>query len=287
MPPALLGSSLSPLLVWSGLLVGPPPLPVGPTEPASQPEVQTPTPTPEPEVAPAPEAAPATTPAPEPAPAVEAPVAPVVPPPVVVPEPAPGLDELDREGYVRVRPPQWRGTGMFVAGGIMYAAAVAFQAGDSALCGDCAAGFVERVFLFTSMGLMAGGGVMRGHADAYDDTALRRARPDTRRTLILGAALTGAGAVLGLVNEGMWWRCVFVGDGPYERTDGNSWIGCRYELSRGMLDVASASTAAGLGLLSWSLTYRRDAKAYERARVIGLRPSVGRDRFGLGVGGRF
>jgi hypothetical protein len=260
-------------------------LPAGPTEPTSQPEVQTPAPVPEPATAPEP------APQPEPAPAVEAPVAPVAPPPVVVLEPAPGLTDLAREGYVRVRPPQWRGTGMFVAGGIMYAAAVAFQAGDSVLCGDCAAGFVERVFLFSSMGLMAGGGVMRGHADAYDDTALRRARPDTRRTLILGAALTGAGAVLGLVNEGMWWRCVFYGDGPYERPmPEDFWIlgaGCRSGASRAMLDVASASTAAGLGLLSWSLTYRRDAKAYERARVIGLRPSLGRDRLGLGVGGRF
>lgn len=285
MPAAVLGSSFASLLVWSGLLVGPPPLPVTPTEPT--PEVLAPEPAPV--VAPEPAPAPVVeTPI---APVVETPIAPVAPPPVVVPEPAPGLIEQDREGYVRVRPPNWRGTGQFVAGGIMYAAAIAFQAGDSALCGDCGVGFIERLFLFTSMGLTAGGGVMRGHADAYDDTALRRARPDTRRTLILGAALTGAGAVLGLVNEGMWWRCVFVGDGPYERPlPDDFWGGgveCRYEVSRALLDVASASTTAGLGLLTWSLTYRRDTKAYQRARVIGLRPTLGRDRFGLGVGGRF
>ena len=51
--------------------------------------------------------------------------------------------------------------------------------------------------------------------------------------------------------------------------------------------MGTATTAAGLGLLSWSLTYGRDAKAYERARVIGLRPTLGRDRWGLGIGGRF
>jgi hypothetical protein len=282
MPAALLGSSLAPLLVWSGLLVGPPSS--SPTEPALPPEVQAPAPVPEPEVAPAP----APEPEPEPAP-VE--TLPVTPPPVVAPASAPGFTGQARERYVRVRPPAWRGTGQFVAGGVLYAAAIAFQAGDSVVCGDCAAGFIERLFLFGGMGLMAGGGVMRGHADAYDDTALRRKRPDTRRTLILGAALTGAGAVLGLVNEGLWWRCVFTGDGPYERPEPDDFWGggveCRYELSRGLLDVAAASTTAGLGLLSWSLTYRRDAKAYERARVIGLRPTLGRDRLGLGVGGRF
>ena len=40
-------------------------------------------------------------------------------------------------------------------------------------------------------------------------------------------------------------------------------------------------------MLSYALTYRRHARAYERARVIGLRPTFGRNMTGLTIGGRF
>lgn len=283
--PSLLGSSLAPLLVWSGLLAGPPTLPATPTESVPEaPVVQQP----EPPVETAPEPAEPTEPtvevAPEPPPEpAVAPVAPLAPDL----EPAPGLEADPGERYITVKPPRWRGTGVLIGAGALYAAAIAFQAGDSALCGDCAVGVVERLFLFGSMGMAAGGAVLRGHADAYDDTALRRDRPDTRKTLIAGAVLTGAGAVMGLVNEGLWWGCVVTGDGPYDTTNEFNGSGCNYLAGRALLDVGTATTAAGLGLLGWSLTYSRDAKAYERARVIGLRPTLGRDRWGLGIGGRF
>lgn len=289
MPSLMLGSSLGSLLVWSGLLVGPPTLPATPPEAVpeapvlQQPEVPGET-APEPSE-PAEPSEPTVevgpTPPPEPAVAPAAPLAPDA-------ELAPGLEADSLERYVTVRPPRWRGTGILIGAGALYAAAIAFQAGDSALCGDCATGVIERIFLFGSMGMAAGGSVLRGHADAYDDTALGRDRPDTRKTLIIGAALTGAGAVMGLVNEGLWWSCVVTGEGPYETND-DDWngTGCNYLTSRALLDVGTATTAAGLGLLSWSLTYSRDAKAYRRARVIGLRPTIGRDRWGLGVGGRF
>jgi len=295
MPPALLGSAS--LLVWSTLLAGPPKLPAAPGEPAPAPVVQQPAPA---ETAPAPATAPApdtgeTAPAPEPAPVVDQPVAPLAPfeaPGAPMPEPelAPLVDDVSTEAYITVRPPQWRGSGQLIAAGSLFVAAVAFQAGDTAICGDCATGVFERILLFTSMGLAGGGGVARGHADAYDDTALRRERPDTRRALIAGAVLTGVGAAIGLVNEGLWWHCVIEGGaGPYEATNSGDVFEnqCRMGVNRAMIDVATASTGTGLALLGWSLTYRRDAKAYERARVIGLRPNVGRDRFGIGLQGRF
>lgn len=273
-PPAL--PSAPPQAVPSAPVVAPPPDDPGAT-PAE--------PTGDPAVAPVSEA----TPEPEPPVATPEAVREPAPPPELE-SPWPREREPD-DGYVTIRPPRWNGTGLLVSAGVMFASAIAFQAGDSALCGDCAIGVIERAFLSASMGLSAGGGVVRGHATAYDDTALRRARPNTRAGLIAGSVLVGAGAVIGLVNEGLWWRCVLAGRGPYVLPpDGDDFFAessCRVPLDRALLDVASASAATGLGVLGWSLTYRRDAKAYQRARVIGLRPQLGPDRLGVGVGGRF
>ena len=126
--------------------------------------------------------------------------------------------------------------------------------------------------------------------EVYDDVATRRGPRDTRKALIAGATLTGFGAVLGLVNEGLWWRCGLNNDGPYHRESDPfsfSTYDCRYGLSRSLLDLASASTAVGLGMLTWSLAYKKDAKAYSRARVIGMRPTLGQGRMGLTLEGRF
>lgn len=291
MPAVLLGSFAS-LIVWSGLLVGPPPLPA--TSPAPEPDAaaeEQPEPPLESEVVPEPaETPPAETPPAETPPAV-APIGPSSPPRGPDPELAPGLEpEPDDERWVTVRAPRWRGTGMLVTGGALVGATLMFQLIDGLVFGDEASGGIERMFLAGSMAFAAGGGVMRGRADAYDDTALRRSRRETRPVLIAGAVLVGVGAVVGLVNEGLWWRCVFDDAGPYFTPSGDEWSfgpQCRHNLGRGLLDLGAVSTATGLGLLSWSLSYRRDARAYERARVIGLRPSFGRDRFGVSVGGRF
>jgi hypothetical protein len=289
MPPALLGLSLASLLVGSGSPAAKPTPPVLPATPAvADPEAPA-----EPEVVPEPVEPVAIEPVGEPPPVEPSPPleAPVMPVPVAEPELAPGLvgDDLDA-GWVAVRAPRWRGTGLFIGSGALFASAVIFQLVDGLSCGDCAFGVTERAFLAAGMGLAAGGGVMRGRADAYDDTALRRKRPDTRPLLIAGAALVGVGAVVGLVNDGMWWRCVTNASGPYHTPgDGEFELGlpCRYDLTRGLLDLGTATTAAGLGMLTWSLAYRRDARAYQRARVIGLRPTFGRDRWVMSLGGRF
>lgn len=197
----------------------------------------------------------------------------------------------ERERYVAIRPPRWRGTGMLVAAGVVFAHALTFQGIDSLVVGNVATGGVERALMATTVGLAAGGAAVRAHADAYDDTALRRRRPETRRMLIAGATLAGVGAAVGLVNEGLWWRCAFDGSGPY-RTEGGDFFDisafdCRYGISRGLLDLSTGATSVGLAMMTWALVYRRDARAYQRARVVGLRPTLGRDRWGLSIEGRF
>jgi hypothetical protein len=294
MPSMLLGSSLARLLAGSGLLAGSPPLPATSPEPRVEARAATDWAEPpaeaetvEPESSEPAEAEPtADTPH---AASPELDVLPLGPPPV--PDSAPVEPKTEEPVWITVSPPRWRGTGMFIAaGGVMFGT-LTFQILDALACGNCTFGPIERLMLITTMGMAAGGGVTRAHADAFDDTALRRERPDTQRALVAGATLIGIGAVVGLVNEGMWWRCVLDRSGPYrldqEDVDILMATPCRYHLSRGLIDLASVTTATGLGLLSWSLTYRRDARAYARARVIGLRPTLGRERWGLSLGGRF
>lgn len=226
-------------------------------------------------------------PAVDPAPATVDPIAPSLP---MTDDDSPLADRTpsDRD-WVTVRAPRWRGTGMYIGAGGLFLATLAFQAGDGLLCGNCGIGITERIFLGTAIGLSVGAGAVKGHADAYDDTALRRTPRRGRRALITGAVLTGFGVVLGLVNEGMWWSCQYSNTGPYVLENGGFFGGttCRYGVGRGLLDVASASTAVGGSLLSWSLVYRRDTAALSRARVISLRPNLGTDRFGLNLSGRF
>lgn len=294
MLPVALGSLILSSAVWSGSLIEPQPdraRPVPPALPAGPGEA-----VPEPPVVAAPVGVelpvdPAGEP---PAAAVEPPGPAVVGPrPVMERERAPlvasDLPDSDwpDSGWVTVRAPRFRGTGMLVGSGLALGGALAFQAIDALVCGNCATGVTERVMLAASMGLAAGGGAARGRADAYDDTVLRRERPNTRRALLVGAALTGVGAALGLANEGMWWRCAVGGEGPYQVRFGGGSFDCRYGVTRGVLDLATVSTATGLAMLTWSLTYRRDARALRRARVIGLRPTMGRERWGLSLEGRF
>lgn len=198
-------------------------------------------------------------------------------------------EETWKKNFVRVQRPRYWGTGMFVAAGATFAAAGLVQAVDSLVFGDASFGILERMFLATSMGMAAGGGIRRGHADAYDDTALRRKRPETRKILIAGAALVGVGATLGLVNEGMWWRCVIDETGPYENGTSGDFqsFPCRYGLTRGLLDISAGATTAGLGMLTWALVYRRDSRAFKGARVVGMSPTFGQGRAGFSVEGRF
>lgn len=307
---AVMLASLSSLLLFAG----PPVLPE-PTSPAPSEEVapvaeeppepavlDTPGPSP---VAPEPAAAPVQQPSasapvepPQPVGPAESPQpVPVAEPAPAPPAPDPFAAQIDLPpssrgpaGYVRVQRPRHNGTGMFIAAGATFAGAVLVQSIDSIIVGDGSFGILERVLLGTSMGLSAGGGINRGRADAYDDTALKRKRAETRKVLIAGSVLVGAGAVLGLVNEGMWWNCVFNGSGPYATEndpDEFTQFNCRYGLTRGLLDVSSGATAAGLGMLTWALVYRRHSRAYKAARVIGFRPTFGRGRAGIAMSGRF
>lgn len=194
------------------------------------------------------------------------------------------------DGYVQVRKPRWRGDGLFWISGISFGLGTFFQMGDALLCGNCAAGGVERGFLAVSMATATAGGFKRGRYDAYQDAASGRGMRDGRTAMVAGAVLVGVGAVAGLANEGMWWKCVADGSGPYAQPTTDFWFGglpCNYGVSRTVLDLASLSAATGGALLGWSLRYRKDAKAYRRAQVVSIAPQIERGFAGLQVGGKF
>ena len=191
-----------------------------------------------------------------------------------------------RDRYVRIDRPTYRGTGMFAMAGVMYGSTLLFQVVDRVWFQE-AQGIIERTFLGIGAGFAAAGGVKRGRADAYDDAALGRSPRDADRALRVGATLVGVGGALALVNEAMWWRCVVDGEGPYVKEANDFRRECRQGVNRGMLDVSAAVTTTGIGILTWSLIYRRDAKAYRRARVVGMSPTFGRESVGFTVEGRF
>lgn len=230
----------------------------------------------------------------EPEPADVAPPA-VEPPPPTPIEPG-SVDSVDPfvspvpEGYVQVRKPRWRGDGLFWISGISFGLGTMFQMGDAFLCGNCATGGIERGFLAVSIATATAGGFKRGRYDAYQDAARQEGMRDGRTAMVAGAVLLGVGAVAGLANEGMWWKCVADGGGPYAQPGDDFWFGghrCKYGVSRTVLDLASLSAATGGALLGWSLRYRHDAKAYRRAQVVSIAPQINRGFAGLQVGGKF
>lgn len=275
----MVGPSVAALILGSGLLLGPPPLP---DTPSSVPEPAAP----EPKQAPEPEGAPE--------PAVEAePMGPTVDPfgaqeaaGPTAPAPESPRDAEITSARVEADASPRRGNGQFIAAGVLFASAFAFQITDAVVFDDAAIGAVERVLLLSGVGLAVGGGVTRGRANARQDESGSKRR-DVHSTLIGGSALTVIGVTLGVVNDVLWWRCVATSEGLYEdKRDAYGLHDCNARVGRALLDVSAAATATGLGLMSWSISYRRHrARAHDR--TLGLRPMVGRDRWGIGVGGRF
>jgi hypothetical protein len=206
--------------------------------------------------------------------------------------------EAWKDDYVRVHPPRYRGTWLFVGAGAVVAGTIGFQLIDALVCGGCAAGFVERGALGLSIGLSAGGGVMRARHDSWSDAAYRRVRR-ARPFVISGALLLGAGAALALVNDGFWWSCWSGRPGPYSRPADFEWTDsdgiiyreefydCRYGVPQGVADTGGVVLASGAGLLGYGLMLRRRQELFRGAKVISISPTIGPGRVELGIGGRF
>ncbi len=204
-----------------------------------------------------------------------------------------------KKDYVRVHPPRYRGTGLFIGAGAMIAATVGFQLIDLYTCGGCAGGFVERGMLGLAIGGATGAGVMRARSDAWWDAARGRTR-DPRPYVITGSVLLGIGGAVAFVNEGFWWSCWAGGPGPYSvpdeyypaidgdpGVDGEQWYACRYGLPQALADGAGTVLAAGGALLGYGLMLRRRQELFRGARIVSLTPTIAPGHAQLQVGGRF
>ncbi len=204
--------------------------------------------------------------------------------------PLPADDELapalepDR-GLVRVKRPLQTGNGMLGTAAALWGFNVLYQASDRLLCGGCATGILEHTVAATSIGLAAGGGLRKGGALAFDDAATGSERRNHKRGRAVGLGLLIGGAAVTLANDVMVYRCMVNGEGPYEPWEGAT--PCNHGINRLVFDLGTGSMGAGAALLAGSVRYGKHSDAYARARRISVAPSVGRDRAGLQIGGRF
>lgn len=200
-----------------------------------------------------------------------------------------------RADYVRVSPPEYRGTGMMVTGIVAFGTLGLMQTVWTGLCGDpyCdMPGIHQRALVAGGLIFTSGGAWKRGQWDAYRDTlagtplSARR----VRNHLIAGWTLAAAGLVGLGVDFALHTECAVSGRGPYleeEPEPGGFWgPDCKGVASGLVMDLSAASAAIGLGFGLHAAKYKRDRKYYEGARIA-IMPNVGRDRFGFGIAGRF
>jgi hypothetical protein len=194
--------------------------------------------------------------------------------------------------YVKVAPPQGDGKALFIAAAATFGVGAVIQLSDLALNDNSMSGVTERLFIGPAMILAPIGGALRGRYDAYMDTALgRRTRP-TKGMIAAGLTLAAVGAIGGVTNEVLWWRCMVGETGPYRQvapdpdlfTPGSE--PCPFSAARLALDGSAMMVSSGLGMALWGLRYRRDMRAYERA-VIAAVPTMNSHHFGLALWGRF
>jgi len=123
-----------------------------------------------------------------------------------------------------------------------------------------------------SIGLAAGGGVMRGRWEA----ATGRKR-DARKMIVTGAVLVGVGGAVYITSA----LARFATVGCY-----GSSLGCYRGMYIGTtvgVQVGLSTAAAGAGLLAFGDQYRRRARRYS----VAVAPQLSREYAGLSISGRF
>lgn len=190
--------------------------------------------------------------------------------------------------------PVYKGTGMFIIGGVLLGLAPLKQVVSLPFCdGDqvpnCGSvGWIDRTLLAGGIGMMGGGGWMRGKWAAgegerdFSDDQIRKRR-------IAGWTLAGIGFAGAAVDFSFAVACWQGGAGPYtQETSSPFRVRCASGYTALFADLSAGTASAGMGLGLWANAYRdTKTKAAKQAHVTSLAPIVGRGQFGLGMGGRF
>ena len=210
--------------------------------------------------------------------------------------------------------PTFRGTGLYIGAGVVFAAAIAEQVAAHAIftrdcirplateditdediselqnCGSTsipalALRLEADLNLLLAIGLTAGGSAMRARRDAWDD--VHRPNPKARRILayeISGASLLAAGLVVWISSAAGTW-------GSITKCETVNCITGNRIAAFTLREVAAGMGAAGAGLLTYGIQQPRRVYEY-RALSIGLPrptivPRVGPKEAGLAIAGRF
>lgn len=134
--------------------------------------------------------------------------------------------------------------------------------------------------LLATIGLAAGGAILRGRRAAYDDVFADRPPRNVRRLRLAGISLIGVGVVTWFTTGAAAWGLL---------------AGCKSGkcAARARLmafttrDAGAALVAAGAGMLGFAEAYRRGHGGFVRDRALSLAPTLGPRGFRLGLSGRF
>jgi hypothetical protein len=199
------------------------------------------------------------------------------------------------EDYYADYQPEKNGTGMFIAGSIAFGLVLTKQVGSRIFCDgeksiNCGSvGWMDRAGLAASIGLLGGGGWLRGTWAAekgkkkFDDAQVRKRK-------IAGWTLTGLGFAAIGVDLGFAAACWQSGVGPYRKVETQSpfIIRCNSTATALFADGAAALTTVGMTMGLWANGYAEKRVELDKtARLTSIGPIVGRDHWGVGLGGQF
>lgn len=134
--------------------------------------------------------------------------------------------------------------------------------------------------LLATIGLVAGGGALRGQRDAWDDV-FGTAKP--RKVAGLrwgGVALIGVGIVTWFsTGAGAW--------GMLGKCRTGRCANAARALAFSMRDVSAVMVASGAGMLAYAEAHRRHTSRYQRDKLMTVRPMIGFGFGGLSLSGSF
>jgi hypothetical protein len=134
--------------------------------------------------------------------------------------------------------------------------------------------------LLASIGMAAGGAILRGRRLAHDDVFGGGPERDFRGLRWGGVSLIGLGVLTWFTTGGASW-------GMLAGCKSGKCATTARALNFSMRSTSAAFVAAGAGMLGFSEAYRRNREKFFRDRALSLFPTIGPQHAGLSLHGTF
>jgi hypothetical protein len=134
--------------------------------------------------------------------------------------------------------------------------------------------------LLATIGLAAGGAILRGRRLAHDHAFGDGAARDFRGLRWGGIGLIGLGVVTWVTTGSASWAML-------ASCDSGRCAATARALNFSMRSVSAVFIASGAGMLGFAEAYRRNHQSFLRDRAFSLFPTVGPQRVGIGMTGSF